>query len=82
MKYKKRNNYQESDREGIKNERQFVNSANKEKGKADIKNFNIRFSPEELEKLRGEAWENRRSMQQQLKHIIHQYFEGRKTQLT
>jgi predicted DNA binding CopG/RHH family protein len=59
-------------RKKMQSEHEFINSANKdEKAK---KTFSLRLNESELEAIREDARKNERSMQQQVKHIIKQYF--------
>ena len=53
-----------------KNEKIFAEGANKSSQEVKLKNFNMRFSKEEIDILRSEAEKNHRSMQQHLKHLL------------
>ena len=60
-------------RNKVQSEHEFVNGANKsEKSK---KTFSLRLNESELEAIRENALKNERSMQQQVRHIIKEYFK-------
>ena len=65
MSFRKRT---DSDELKTNSNKKFILGANK--GKSTTKNFNMRFSEEELELLKEEALKNNRSMQQHLKFLL------------
>ncbi len=60
-------------RNKVQSEHEFVSGANKNENSK--KTFSLRLNESELEAIRENALENERSMQQQVRHIIKEYFK-------